>query len=262
MEQYNRVVGLWQSYQIVSAAGLDKCLDSFRVLFAFHSGKIENEEINYHDTREIFENGRVMNYTGSPRTLFEQQNQKLCYEVLKEKIVKKEPLSVELVKEIHRTLTGGTYDERRYIENEERPGEFKKHDYMAGIHEVGSTAEDVESDLTELIDEVSAYEGKDVLKAATYLHARFEFIHPFADGNGRAGRTLMNYYLMTRNHPPLIVYDEDKRMYYECLQKYDETEDLNPLYEFLKYETEKTWEKTLALAIGMKQERKALSDFT
>ncbi|MHB1042474.1 MAG: Fic family protein [Eubacteriales bacterium] len=262
MEQYNRVVGLWQSYQIVSAAGLDKCLDSFRVLFAFHSGKIENEEINYHDTREIFENGRVMNYTGSPRTLFEQQNQKLCYEVLKEKIVKKEPLSVELVKEIHRTLTGGTYDERRYIENEERPGEFKKHDYMTGIHEVGSTAEDVESDLTELIDEVSAYEGKDVLKAATYLHARFEFIHPFADGNGRAGRTLMNYYLMTRNHPPLIVYDEDKRMYYECLQKYDETEDLNPLYEFLKYETEKTWEKTLVLAIGMKQERKALSDFT
>jgi hypothetical protein len=67
---------------------------------------------------------------------------------------------------------------------------------------------------------------------------------------------------MTHNHPPLIVYNEDKRMYYECLQKYDETEDLNPFYEFLKYEMEKTWEKVLALANGVKQERKGLSDFT
>lgn len=262
MEQYNRVVGMWQSYKIVSTLDLDKCLDSFRVLFAFHSGKIENPEISYYDTREIFENGRVLNYTGSPRTLFEQQNQKLCYVVLKEKIVKKEPLSVELVKEIHRALTGGTYDEYRYIENEERPGEFKKHDYVTGINEVGFAAEDVESDLTELITEVNIYEGKDVLITAAYLHARFEFVHPFADGNGRVGRTIMNYYLMTHNHPPLIVYDEDKLMYYECLQKYDDTEDLNPLYEFLKYETEKTWIKSLMFADGIKPECKCLADYT
>jgi len=262
LDQYNRAVELWQSYKIVSTADLDKYLDSFRILFAFHSGKIENEEITYQDTREIFENGRVVDYTGDVRALFEQQNQKLCYEFLKDKILTKEPLSIELVKEIHMVITSGTYDERRYIENEERPGEFKKHDYVTGVHEVGSAAKDVEKDLKELIAEVNAYEGKDVLKAAAYFHARFEYIHPFADGNGRVGRTLMNYYLMTHNHPPLIVYNEDKRMYYECLQKYDEAEDLNPLYEFLKYETEKTWEKALALAEGMMSERKGLSDFT
>lgn len=262
LDKYSRTVELWQSCKIVSAEDLDKYLDSFRILFAFHSGKIENEEITYHDTREIFENGRVINYTGSPRTLFDQQNQKLCYEVLKEKIVKKEPLSIELVKEIHQVLTAGTYDERRYIANEERPGEFKKHDYVTGIHEVGSAAENVKSALTDLITEVNEYKGNDVLKAAAYLHARFEFIHPFADGNGRVGRTLMNYYLMINNHPPLIVYDEDKRLYYECLQKYDETEELNPLYEFFKYETEKTWEKVLNLANGVKQERKGLSNIT
>ncbi len=203
-----------------------------------------------------------MGYTGNPRALFEQHNQKLCYEFLKAKIVQKEPLSIELVKEIHRVLTGGTYDERRYIENEERPGEFKKHDYVTGVHEIGSAAQDVVNDLTELIAEVNAYQGRDVLKAATYLHARFEYIHPFADGNGRVGRTLMNYYLMTHDHPPLIVYDEDKRVYYECLQKYDAAEELDPLYEFLKYETEKTWQKALTLAGGVKLERKGLPDFT
>lgn len=261
MDQYNQVVELWQSYKIASAEDLDKYLDSFRILFAFHSGKIENEEITYHDTREIFENGRVVGFTGSPRALFEQQNQKLCYEFLKEKIVKQEPISIQLIKEMHSVLTGGTYDERRYIANEERPGEFKKHDYVTGIHEVGSAAEDVEKEMDELITEVNRYDGPDILKVAAYLHARFEYIHPFADGNGRVGRTLMNYYLMIHNHPPLIVYDEDKVLYYECLQKYDETEDLNSLCEFFKYETEKTWKKALALANGVKQERKGLPDF-
>ncbi|MFZ5944868.1 MAG: hypothetical protein ACOYVD_12200 [Bacillota bacterium] len=37
--------------------------------------------------------------------------------------------------------------------------------------------------------------------------------------------------------------------------------EINPLYEFFKYETENTWQKALALANGVKQERKGLSDF-
>jgi Fic family protein len=260
LDKYAGILERWHSYHIESAADLDKYLDSFRILFAFHSGKIENEDITYHDTRGIFENGLVLNYTGNPRTLFEQQNQKLCYEVLKDKIINKEPLSVEVIQEIHRVLTSGTYDEHRYIKNEERPGEFKKHDYVTGLHEVGSSADNVESDLTELINEVNKYGGNDILKAASYLHAKFEFIHPFADGNGRVGRTMLNYYLMVNNHPPLIVYDGDKRLYYESLQKYDVDEELSALYEFFKYQVEKTWEKAMALAIHVNQERKGLSD--
>lgn len=261
MDGYSRAVKLWQSYTNTSAADLDKHLHSFRILFAYHSGKIENEEITYHDTREIFENGRVTGYTGNPRALFEQQNQKLCYEFLKEKIVNREPIDIELVKEVHRLLTAGTYDERSYIENKERPGEFKKHDYVTGVHEVGSSAQDVERELAELIAETGAYDGEDVLMAAAYFHAGFEYIHPFADGNGRVGRTLLNYYLMIRNHPPLIVHDEEKGKYYAALQKYDETEDLAPLYGFLRDETEKTWAKALSVFDGQKRERKGLSDF-
>ncbi|NMA70197.1 MAG: Fic family protein [Desulfitobacterium sp.] len=260
-DQYSQVVKLWQSYKITATEDLDKYLDNFRILFAYHSGKIENEEITYHDTREIFENGQVVGFTGNPRALFEQQNQKLCYEYLKDKILKKKPLSIPLIKEIHRILTGGTYDEKRYITNGERPGEFKKHDYVTGIHEVGSPAEDVAKDIKELIAEVTEYDGPEILKVATYLHARFEYIHPFADGNGRVGRTITNYYLMINNHPPLIVKNEDKVLYYECLQKYDETEKLDSLFEFFKYATEKTWEKALAKVNGVKEERKSLKDY-
>ncbi len=233
MDKYKRAVALWKSYKISSVTDIDKYLDSFRILFAYNSGKIENEEITYHDTREIFENGKIVNYTGSTVSVFEQQNQKLCYEVLKGKIIDREPITMEFIRETHRILTSGTYDEHRYIAN---------------------------ADMEDLISEVNKYKGKDVLKAAAYFHARFEFIHPFADGNGRIGRTLLNYYLMINDHPPLIIYDEDKSLYYECLQKYDEAEEIDPLYEFLIYETEKTWEKTLAMADNINHGHKRLGD--
>ena len=249
---------LWQSYEINNPSDLDKYLENFRVLFAYHSGKIENREITFNDTREVFENGRVLNYTGTPRTLFEQQNQKVCYEFLKPRIIEKEPITIELIKEIHRALTEGTFDETRYIDKGKRPGEFKKHDYITGINEVGSAASDVEKDLQELLDEIKDYKGDKPLLASAYLHARFEYIHPFADGNGRVGRTLMNYFLMINNNPPLVIYDEDRHLYYDCLRVYDEAEEIEPLQKFLDYQIEKTWAKTLDLANGVKHERKGL----
>ena len=258
MEKYECAVALWQSYQIRSVADLDRRLADFRVRFAYNSGKIENSAITYGDTREIFAYGLVKNFTGDPRALFEQQNQKLCHDLLKGRIIKKEPLSVEMIKEIHLVLTGGTYDTRRYVERGERPGEFKKHDYITGRYEVGAPAASVESEITELIQEVNGYEGANVLKPAAYFHLRFEYIHPFADGNGRVGRTLLNYYLMLKDHPPLIVFDGDKRLYFECLERYDESEEIAPFIEFLKYETEKTWARPLAASL--KSERKSLDE--
>jgi len=245
MTKYQDALRLWQDYAIKTPADIDTYLDNFRILFAYNSAKIENADVTLHDTREIFENGQAINYTGAPRALFELQNQKLCYELLKQKIIAQEPITLDLVKEVHAALTQGTYDERRYIEKGERPGEFKKHDYVTGREEVGSSVETVEQDLQELLAGLADYQGTDLMKAVTYFHVRFEYIHPFADGNGRTGRTLMNYYLMCRNHPPLIIYDEDKDRYYAALEAYDRDEDLDPMHEFLVSQLEKTWEKTL-----------------
>ena len=245
MSLYENILSMWKDFDIHSAEELELRLDSFRVLFAYNSGRIENSDITYHDTREIFDNGRISGYTGSVRALFEQQNQKLCYESLKQNIIEKQPLSIELIKEIHFILTSGTYDEKRFVANGERPGEFKKHDYVTGVNEVGAAPDEVENELRELLDMLAENSSAEILKLAAYFHARFEYIHPFADGNGRVGRTLLNYFLMINGHPPLIIFDEDKRLYYAALEKYDSEEELTPLYEFLKYETEKTWKKTL-----------------
>lgn len=229
------------SFNFKTLEDLEALLTDFRISFAYNSNKIENPQINYHHTRDIFENGSVVSYTGDLKTLFEISNQKDCYEFLLTKIVDKEPLSISLIHKIHYNLTKGTYDEIRYNQNQERPGSFKKHDYVVGIHEVGSKPENVEDDITELINEINEYSGNNYMMVVAYFHTVFEYIHPYADGNGRVGRTLINYYLLTHNIAPLIIYDEDKQLYYECLEKYEIEENLEPLKAFLEYEQEKTW---------------------
>ena len=246
--KYTDVITYWQSLKIDSKEKLENVLDNFRILFAYNSGAIENAEITYHDTREIFENGKVISFTGNLRTIFEISNQKTCYEYLLDKIIKKEKISENLIKKVHELLTIGTYDERRYISNGERPGEYKKHDYVTGREEVGVSASEVEKEIENLVNEVNSIntnDAEDIIKIATYFHNKFENIHAFADGNGRVGRTLTNYILMINNIPPLIIYDEDKKYYYAALEKYDKEDDIKSMIEFFKYEMEKTWEKTL-----------------
>lgn len=221
---------------------INNILCDFKILFAYHSNKIENDEIDYHDTREVFENDKVVGFNGNPRTLFEIQNQKICYEFLIDKLVNREKISVDLIKQIHLVLTNGTYDDARYAKGE-RPGEYKKGDYIVGEKEVGSSADEVEKQILQLVQEINETKSDDYLTIATYFHLRFETIHPFADGNGRVGRTLMNYYFMINGYKPLIIYDEDKKLYYECLRAFDEKQDIEPLKKFIEYEQEKTWSK-------------------
>lgn len=66
-------------------------------------------------------------------------------------------------------------------------------------------------------------------------------IHPFADGNGRVGRTIMNYYLMTHGYPPTIIYQEDKETYYMALTVFDKTQEITGFRKFIKEQTIKTW---------------------
>ena len=221
---------------------IESQLIDFRILFAYNSNKIENKETDYHDVKDIFENGKVIGFSGDLKTIFEIQNQKECYYYLLDRIIKKERISVNLIKDIHKILTNGTYDEIRYSKGE-RPGEFKKGDYIVGKNEVGIKAEEVEKEISELVEEINSYEENDFLTVVSYMHCRFENIHPFADGNGRVGRTLLNYYLMINNIKPLIIYEEDKKEYYRCLQEYDEKEDIEPLKKFIVRSQEKTWLK-------------------
>lgn len=110
-----------------------------------------------------------------------------------------------------------------------------------GMQEVGAFPDEVENEIKDLLAEINSWDG-DVLLAAAYFHARFENIHPFADGNGRTGRLLLNYYLLLQNYPPLIISTEDKNVYYLALEVYDRTEEISGLKLLLEEELNKTWQ--------------------
>ncbi len=54
---------------------------------------------------------------------------------------------------------------------------------------------------------------------ATIFHHRFVWIHPFFDGNGRTARLLFNIILMKEGYPPAIILRNDRKKYYDALNK-------------------------------------------
>ena len=244
MTDYERAVALWKKREIKTDAELAEALNSHSITFAYHSGKIENDKITYHDTREIFEHDGVISYTGDLRTLFEMRNGKEAYELFLAAFQDRRVMDEDFIKEIQEKLTQNTYDARRYRLGE-RPGEYKNHDYVTGREEVGASPEDVAEEMEELLEELLDISDDKALTAAAYFHAKFENIHPFADGNGRAGRLAMNYFLVLHNHPPITIHEEDRKAYYKALEEWDLRQDLEPMLAFLREQTVKTWEKQI-----------------
>lgn len=69
MSYYEQALALWRSYNVQVAADLDRVLDSFKISFAFQSGRLTNPQITYRDTLSIFEKDSVTEYTGVVRSL-------------------------------------------------------------------------------------------------------------------------------------------------------------------------------------------------
>ncbi len=189
MADYKEVIAFWQSKGITTDAELAQALEGHRIMFAYHSGKLENDRITYHDTREIFEHDGVTSYTGDLRTLFEIRNEKNAYELFLDSFGKKRSLDEGFVKALQQTLTQNTYDTRRY-QLGERPGKYKQHDYATGREEVGAPSENVAEEMAELLAEFEDFPKEQALTAAAYFHAKFENIHPFADAHVIIGTRL------------------------------------------------------------------------
>jgi Fic family protein len=58
-------------------------------------------------------------------------------------------------------------------------------------------------------------------------HFRLTAIHPFADGNGRTARLLMNLMLIRRGYPPVAVRPEDRNRYLLALERASLADDLS-----------------------------------
>ena len=75
MAHYEEAVELWRTKDISNAAELSEALNGYSISFAYNSGRIENENITYYDTREIFDKDEesLDIYEGYPR-LYRKEN--------------------------------------------------------------------------------------------------------------------------------------------------------------------------------------------
>ncbi|HEU4701577.1 MAG TPA: Fic family protein [Conexibacter sp.] len=120
--------------------------------------------------------------------------------------------------------------------DDERPGAFRRHDiepFPGGMKPPSWT--EVPVRLDEWLTDARALSGLDAPRLPAelaWLHARFEQVHPFLDGNGRTGRLLLNLLLVRRGYPPAIIRKRDRERYLAALRHADGG-DCGPLGEFL-----------------------------
>jgi len=137
------------------------------------------------------------------------------------------PMSNRFIKEIHKILIKGTRGAHK------TPGEFRKTQNWLGpqganlseatfVPPPPDTVMDLMSNLEEFMrkkDEIPP------LIKISLIHAQFETIHPFLDGNGRVGRLLITFYLywtkiLSRPLLYLSFYLKKNRIdYYDWLMK-------------------------------------------
>jgi hypothetical protein len=115
----------------------------------------------------------------------------------------------------------------------EGPGSFRQHDIrpFAGGMTPPSFPE-VPALVTDWLRDAERGPTSDqhVMLFVADLHARFERIHPFRDGNGRVGRLMTNLLLVRHGYPPAVIYKRDRRRYLSALRRADHG-DSGPLAE-------------------------------
>lgn len=136
------------------------------------------------------------------------------------------PLSLRLIKEIHAILLKGTRG------GEKEPGEFRRSQNWVGGSRPGNALY-VPPPPHEVLPAMGALEKflhDDPVHTPTLIkvglvHAQFETIHPFLDGNGRVGRLLITFLLCAEGvlSQPLLYlslfFKQHRMEYYNALQR-------------------------------------------
>lgn len=111
------------------------------------------------------------------------------------------PMSLRLIREIHVKLLASGRGSNRH------PGEFRtSQNWIGGAGCTLANAAYVPpcvDDLTDALGDLERYihedDGLPPLIKIALIHAQFETIHPFIDGNGRMGRLLITFWLCQQN---------------------------------------------------------------
>jgi len=200
----------------------------FSEVFSYNTNAIEGSDLTLKETEKVIEKGEWP---------IEKPKEDIAEALGVDEAIgfirkTKDHLSIDLIKEIHKIVFKNSKD---FAGEFRRKGEEVVVRTGTGIivHE-GAPSSRVVTLLKELIVWYNKYNNKypGILLAAV-VHNQFENIHPFADGNGRVGRILLNNILLKSNLPPLNIDLKNQREYYETLQIYENKGNVRPTIKLM-----------------------------
>ncbi len=198
-------------------------LDEFILSLTYNTNSIEGSSLTQNETSAIlFQNATLKNKNLIEH--LEAKNHQSALEYLFKVIKPDYKITETFILELHHILMNSIRTDA---------GSYRNH----GVRIVGANVPTanylkVPILIKDLVSEINKNQ-KDNITHASVIHSKFEQIHPFSDGNGRTGRLIMTAMLLRKNIPPAIIKQEQKNLYYKCLQKAQQQEDYNLLEDFI-----------------------------
>lgn len=185
-----------------------------QVRMTYNSNHIEGSKLTEDQTRLIFETNTIDIADGIPvDDIIETVHHFQAIDYVIDHA--EEELTEDMVKQLHYILKHDTKDSTL---SWFAVGDYKSRANMVGGRETTKPSE-VHAKMSHLLDEYNKKENK-TLENIIELHAEFEYIHPFQDGNGRVGRLISLKECLKNNIVPFIIEDQKKSFYYRGLSNY------------------------------------------
>ena len=197
--------------------------DQFLLSLTYNSNKIEGSTLSEDETADImFGNKSIPN-----KSIIEQlevKNHQAALQYLFNQLEGGRKIDEKLILKLHSILMNGIRDDA---------GTYRKH----GVRIVGSNVPTanylkVPVLMKGVVEGINKKQKDDVTHVSN-IHARFEQIHPFSDGNGRIGRLILVAMLMVKNIAPATIKQENKRLYYTSLRRAQLKNDFTQLEDFI-----------------------------
>lgn len=212
IESDNKILQMLRDEKAIQLSG--GLYHELQVRMTYNSNHIEGSKLSEAQTRLIFETNTIDMGDGIPvddilETVHHFRAIDYCIDIAEEE------LTEEVIKKLHYIIKHDTKDSTI-------PwfavGDYKKRANVVGGRETAKPSE-VSKHMKELLDKynaISTVTVEDIIE----LHAEFEYIHPFQDGNGRVGRLIVLKECLKNNVIPFIIEDSKKAIYYRGLSEW------------------------------------------